>query len=242
MALRDLHTHSCFCDGENTPEEMVLAAIAKGLACIGICAHSPVDFDRDYFLPAERFGEFQAEMARLKAKYADRIEVLCGLELDIFSDVDSSGFDYIIGSVHYVEADGNYISVDESFDILRDGCEKHFGGDYLALAERYYATLGRVAEKTGCDIIGHFDLITLNNDGNRMFDENDPRYVAAWKAAADALLESGKVFEINTGALCKGRRKVPYPAPAIQDYITARGGRFIRNSDAHKAENIAFNQ
>lgn len=242
MALRDLHTHSCFCDGENTPEEMVLAAIEKGLECIGICAHSPVDFDRDYFLPAERFGEFQAEMARLKAKYADRIEVLCGLELDIFSDVDSSGFDYIIGSVHYVEADGDYISVDESFDILRNGCEKHFGGDYLALAERYYATLGCVAEKTGCDIIGHFDLITLNNDGNRMFVENNPRYVSAWKAAADALLESGKVFEINTGAQCKGRREVPYPAPAIQDYITARGGRFIRNSDAHKAENIAYNQ
>lgn len=242
MARRDLHTHSCFCDGKNTPEEMVLSAIEKGLDCIGICAHSPVDFDRDYFLPAERFGEFQKELARLKEKYADRIEVLCGIELDIFSEVDTTGFDYIIGSVHYVEADGEYISVDESFDVLRNGCEKHFGGDYLALAESYYATLANVAEKTGCDIVGHFDLITLNNDENRMFDETNPRYVSAWKAAADALLKSGKVFEINTGAVWKGRREVPYPAPAIQEYIASKGGKFIMNSDAHKAEHIAFNQ
>ena len=32
---QDLHTHTTFCDGANTPEEMVQAALAQGLDCLG---------------------------------------------------------------------------------------------------------------------------------------------------------------------------------------------------------------
>ena len=83
MFTQDLHTHSNFCDGKNSPEEMVLSAIEKGLKRIGICAHSPVAFEKGGFLPEDRFGKFQKEISRLKDKYKDRIEVLCGIELTI---------------------------------------------------------------------------------------------------------------------------------------------------------------
>ena len=33
--LQNLHQHSTFCDGKNTPEEIVLAAIDKGFDVIG---------------------------------------------------------------------------------------------------------------------------------------------------------------------------------------------------------------
>lgn len=239
MVLQDLHAHSDFCDGKNSPEEMVSAAIEKGLRRIGICAHSPVAFDSEYCLPERRFGEFQAEICRLKEKYKDRIEVLCGIELDVFSEVDTSGFDYVIGSVHYVEADGEIFSVDDTFEKLDAGCRRHFGGDYLALAERYFETVAEAAEKTACDIIGHFDLVTKFNADGRLFDENALRYIAAWKAAADRLLKAGKPFEINTGGLSRGYRTVPYPAPKMMEYIKSHGGRFILSSDAHATENIA---
>lgn len=240
MVLQDFHAHSDFCDGKNSPEEMVLAAIEKGLRRIGICAHSPVDFDSEYCLSKDRFGEFQAEICRLKEKYKERIEVLCGIELDVFSEVDTSGFDYIIGSVHYVEADGEIFSVDDTFEKLEAGCRRHFGGDYLALAERYFETAAEVAGKTDCDVIGHLDLVAKFNADGRLFDENDPRYIAAWKAAADRLLRAGKPFEINTGGLSRGYRTVPYPAPKMMEYIKSHGGRFILSSDAHSADAIAF--
>ena len=240
MVLQDLHVHSTFCDGKNSPEEMVLSAIGKGLRRIGICVHSPVSFDSGYFAEEEQFPAFQAEIRRLREKYADSIDVLCGIELDIFSRVDVSGFDYVIGSVHYVEADGEFFSVDETFEKLEGGCRRHFGGDHLALAEKYFATAAGVAEKTGCDIIGHFDLVAKFNSGNRLFDENDPRYVAAWRAAADRLLSSGKPFEINTGGISRGYRTVPYPAPQIISYIAGNGGRFILSGDAHSADTVAF--
>ena len=40
MILTDLHVHTNYCDGKNTPEEMVLAAIEKGMECIGFSVHS----------------------------------------------------------------------------------------------------------------------------------------------------------------------------------------------------------
>ena len=34
MILEDFHVHTCFCDGKKSPEEMVLAAISKGMTKI----------------------------------------------------------------------------------------------------------------------------------------------------------------------------------------------------------------
>ena len=38
--LQNLHTHSSFCDGKNTPEEIVNYAIARGFDSIGFSSHS----------------------------------------------------------------------------------------------------------------------------------------------------------------------------------------------------------
>ena len=238
--LQDLHTHTCFCDGDDTPEEMVLSAIEKGLDRIGICTHCYTDFDETYCIPHEKYGEFQAEIARLKEKYKGKIEVLCGVEQDVFSSTETDGFDYVIGSCHYVPADDMLAPIDSLEEVLEYVCTEFYGGDYIAVAESYYKSVAKVVEKTNCDIIGHFDLITKYNEGGRLFDESDPRYIAAWKAAADELLKSGKTCEINTGAISRGCRTAPYPSEEIKSYLAGRGAKFILSSDAHRAENIAF--
>ena len=45
MIDRDLHIHTTFCDGKNSAEEMVLAAIDRGLKTIGFSSHSYLPFD-----------------------------------------------------------------------------------------------------------------------------------------------------------------------------------------------------
>ena len=237
---QDLHTHTTYCDGKNSPEEMVLSAIEKGLDRIGICTHGYTAFDESYCIPHEEYGKFQDEIAALKDKYSDKIEVLCGVEQDVFSDTETDGFDYVIGSVHYVMAGDEYAPIDEMVEILDYVCEEYYGGDYYAVAESYYKSVAQVAKKTNCDIIGHFDLITKFNEGGALFDENNPRYIAAWKAAADELLKSGKLFEINTGAISRGYRTEAYPSAAIKQYISEHGGKFILSSDAHSIETIAY--
>ena len=240
MITRDLHMHTSYCDGKNTPEEMVLAAVDKGLNTVGISGHSYTFFDTSYCMQKDDIARYIAELRYLRAKYFDKIHVLCGVEQDYYSDHPTDDFDYVIGSVHYIKAGEEYIPVDESAEILNSTKEKYFNGDIYALCEEYFSTVADVVNKTGCDIIGHFDLITKFIEREPIFDTNHPRYVAAWQKAADELLKTGVPFEINTGAISRGYRTSPYPAADIISYIKERGGRFVLSSDAHSADAIAY--
>lgn len=240
MAFCDYHTHTCFSDGHHTPEEMVRAAIAKGMPQIGFSDHSYTAFDESYCISKEKLGEYRQTIAELKQKYENQITILCGIEQDFYSQTPTNDYDYVIGSVHYVSAKGRYLAVDETPEILQSGVQELFDGDYYELAEAYFANVAEVAEKTDCDIIGHFDLVSKFNRENALFYERHPRYVQAWKQAADKLLTSGKCFEINTGAIARGYQTRPYPAPEMIDYIRTRGGVFLLSSDSHQIQNLCF--
>lgn len=238
MILRELHCHTTFCDGKNTPEEMVQAAIKKGLDTIGFSAHSYTFFDDDYCLLPENTLAYQTEIARLKGLYGDKIRILCGIEQDYYSDTPTEGYDFVIGSVHYIKVGYVYLPIDNQ--PFAQNVQTYLGGDYYALAEAYFANVADVAAKTGCHIIGHFDLLTKFNEGGKLFDESHPRYVAAWKKAVDALLPYGIPFEINTGAMARGYRTAPYPAEAILNYIKQKGGRLILAGDAHSRDGLCY--
>ena len=233
----DLHMHTVWSDGKNTPEEMVQEAIRKGLETVGISDHSSGD---PCGMKLEDNTAYKAEITRLKEKYAGQIRVLCGLERDFLTD-DFTEYDYTIGSVHWLRMpDGHRISIDWTPEKLREGAERYFGGDMYAVAEAYYEAEARVAEVTKCDIIGHFDLVTKFIEVDPSFDLHHPRYVKAWQQAADALLKAGKPFEVNFGAMSRGYRTGPYPAAEIRAYLREHGGKMLLSSDAHAKENIAF--
>ena len=240
MILTDLHTHTTFCDGKNTAEEMVLAAIEKGMECIGFSGHSYTDFDADFCMTKEGVQEYIEEVKRLKAKYADRIEVRLGIEQDQFSSESTAPFDYAIGSTHYVFVGDEWFSVDDTPEILKAAADKYFDGDLYALCEKYFEAEAEVITKTDADIIGHFDLVSKFNEKSCFWDESDPRYVAAWKKAADALIKSGKPFEINTGAISRGYRTEPYPSLEMIEYIKSKGGSFILSSDSHRTDTLLY--
>ena len=240
MAYSDLHTHTNFCDGKDSPEAMVISAIEKGLDTIGILTHSYVEFDKECSIAEDRQAEFIAEINRLKEKYKDRINVLCGVEVDYYATSVAEGYDYRLGSLHYFKFDDGFYSLDISIPGFIEMVEKKFGGDYLAACEEYYRLLTDVPRKTKCDIIAHIDLITKFNEGDKLFDTKDPRYVNAYKSAIDKLVGYGLPFEINTGAISRGYRTTPYPSPDVLDYIKEKGGRLMISSDSHSKENIAY--
>ncbi len=238
--MMDLHVHTCYCDGIDTPEDIVDAAIKKGLDTIGFSGHSYTFFDESYCMSIENTKKYFDKIQALKEMHKNKIKILCGLELDYYSDFNTSGFDYTIGSVHYLHIENEYIAVDHIFETLDYAAEKYFGGDYYSLCEEYFKTAGNVLEKTKADIIGHFDLITKFNEKEPRFDVTHPRYVEAYKNAIDRLLPYGKPFEINTGAISRGYRSAPYPHPDIISYIKSRGGKLILSSDSHKKETLTY--
>ncbi len=168
MILKDFHVHTNFCDGADAAEDMVLAAIDIGMTHLGFSGHSHTAFDESYCMSAEKTAEYRRGIARLKEKYADKIRIFCGIEQDYYSDAPTAGYDYVIGSVHYIEKDGDFFPVDESAAELSGAAQKYYGGDIYALAEEYFAKVGNILEKTGADIVGHFDLVTKFNEGGAM--------------------------------------------------------------------------
>ena len=237
-----VHTHSTLCDGKNTLAEMAAAAYDAGVRYFGASGHShtPVPSDEGNVLPADP-AAYRAEVLRLRAEYAGRMEVLLGVEWDSRSDGARAGFDYWIGSVHelYVPETWRYYCVDWKPESLAACRDEVCGGDFLAVAEWYYRDAAAVAEQKPT-ILGHLDLITKLNRGGVFFDEEAPRYRAAALEALHAADPTKTLLEVNTGAVQRGYRDAPYPAPFLLREWRAMGGRIILTSDAHSADALLF--
>ena len=232
--------HTIFCDGKNTPEEMVVSAINKGLKTVGLSGHSYTGNNELFGMSMENMQKYFDTVQDLKEKYKDKIEVLCGIEQDSFAGFPILDFDYVIGSVHYIYKDGVYLSVDYSEECFINDVNTYYNGDYYGYIEDYYKQVANVIRDTNADIIGHIDLVTKFNENNKLFDESNPRYVKAFKKAVDDLIPYNKPFEINTGAISRGYRTTAYPSLPILEYIKQKGGKVILSSDSHDVDSIAL--
>jgi histidinol-phosphatase (PHP family) len=229
--LANFHTHTVFCDGTDTAEDMVRYAIGLGFHQLGFSGHMDPDnhVDPKLYFP---------EVRRLQEIYKDRIEIICGLELDtIYDPAAAEGADYIIGSTHFAEVDADPpLSVDDSEERLQKLVREHFAGDYYRLARHYYELEATVYDRLHCDFIGHFDLVTRFNDSLHFLDENDPRYTAPALEAMEYLVSKGVPFEINCGAVNRNRKKELYPNRFLLKALKDFGGDILINSDAHQKE------
>ena len=241
MFLEDFHVHSTFSDGKNSPEEIVRQAVSLGVTRLGFSDHGYAPYDEDCGIPYDRVEAYRNCVAALKERWRDTIELYCGIEQDLYAGVPPWDFDYVIGSVHYLRLQGRYYAVDDTPEELRQVASEFFAGDYDALAEAYYESVGQVHTRTGCQIIGHFDLITKFSERCPELRFDGPRAERAWKAAAERLLEEGcRIFEINTGAMSRGWRSTPYPSLEIQRYLSRRGAKFILSGDSHSAKDLCY--
>lgn len=232
--ISNVHTHSVFCDGRDTPFEMAMRAFQLGFVSLGFSGHSDTGFDpcgmRDY-------NAYRAAVAAEKERWHGRMEIYCGIEQDYFSG-RAEGWDYVIGSVHYVEHGGKKLAVDWSPEETDRIIREEYDGCAEAFAEDYYALVGNIFDVTGCDIIGHFDLITKFDEEGKIF--SGARYRDAAMGAVEALTKTGAIFEVNTGALARGYRKTPYPAQWILRELRARGAEIIITSDCHNKDFLDF--
>ena len=160
MILQDFHIHSITSDGKNTLEDIVKAGIDLKLQKIGFYDHGYTEFDLSYCVPLDRLQEYKEEVKRLKSKYKSKIDIYLGIEMDYYSDISKDDFDYIIGSCHYVYKDNKYLSIDYKKEYTINFVKEYYQNDYLLFAEDYYNNVADIVNKTGADIIGHFDLIT----------------------------------------------------------------------------------
>ena len=235
--LQNLHTHSTFCDGKNTLAEMVEEAIARGFHSIGFSKHSYMPFS-DYFQVTKEEAEenarrYRAEARALKEAYRDKIEIYVSEEVEMFSDVERSHYDYLIGSVHYLKIGDDYVGFDRDLKKVRSIVDGRFGGDGMAFARSYYEHLAELPTHNSFDIIGHFDIHAKLNESGHFFDETSKEYLSYAFEALAALKGKIPFAEINTGAISRGYRSVPYPILPILKEMKRQGFGILFTSDCH---------
>jgi len=259
---QNLHIHTRYCDGNDTPEEMTVQAIQMGFNSIGISPHSysPWDSSHDVFLTSGKKIDFDAmpfgpdphmwpeyaarlqeDIRRLNEQYGDKIRVFSGLEWDVATPFDPTGLDYVIGACHFLSFDGEMVSYqgrvqedDGSIVPMEKWLIRHrFGGDRLALVKKYYSDFTEMLSRGHADIIGHFDCIANSNEKHGVFDTDDREYRKLALEALYAIAEKTSVFEVNTGAITYGDRYLPNPDPFILKELKRIGGQVLITSDCH---------
>lgn len=236
MKKQNLHTHTNFCDGKNTAEEMVLSAIDKGYDSLGFSAHIKTSFPSVALKDKDGYVQ---EILRLKQKYDDKIEIYLGAEFDLYSVDNVKDYEYTIGSVHFDIVDGKVISYDDKYDKVKHYVDTFFSGNGIEFAKKYYQAVKRLPDAFNFDIVGHLDVVTKHNEKHNLFDDNHPEYIESALDALHYLIKRGKkLFEINLGGITRGYKTCPYPSNFLLKEMVNAGCEFVITSDAHKTENL----
>ncbi len=237
------HTHTNYCDGKNTAREMIEGAIEKDFTSLGFSGHVPMNFDSGWAMTQENLEEYISEIRTLKEEYADKIEILCGIELDADYELDKKfDFDYVLSSVHQIHGKDRIYAIDYTAEELSECVEVEYGGSWNKMAEEYYENLAHLVVSEKTDVVGHYDLITKFNKNYALFDENDAEYQKSALKWLDFIIDNKPdvVFEVNTGAMFRCGNDTPYPASFILRRIGERGVRVTVSSDAHCIDALDF--
>lgn len=234
MQKQNLHIHTTYADGKDKPEALVQEAIQRGFTSIGFSEHSYMPYSRAIRqMTEEDMQAYKAEIRSLKERYRGIIDIFCGIEMEMFSNVPTDGLDYIIGSVHYLERDGKPCGFDRSLQDVLEYLDTHFDGNGLAFAEKYFETVSKMPERHSVDIIGHFDILTKNNEKGGFINVADPEYLKMGMEAIHTLRGKIPLFEVNTGAIARGYRTAPYPQIEFLKEFHRCGFGAVITSDCH---------
>ena len=232
---QNLHTHCTYCDGRDTPEEMIAYAIEKGFDSIGFSSHSynpySTYFEKDL---REEIKVYRKRILELKELYKDKIKIFCGLEYEFCSGEPVGEWDYTLGAIHYVPIPGGWGTFDSDATCVRNLINNSFDSDGQAFVKAYYDTMAKLPEAGNFDIIAHFDIITKNLEkAPDLFDADCKEYWDCALGAMEALRGKIPFFEVNTGAISRGYRTTPYPSIPLLKAFREMGFGAVITSDCH---------
>lgn len=215
---------------------MAAAAEDVGLEGVGFADHCNVSA-RPAMQQKKKENGFNLDVTYQRRREAIRllreqvdIPVFDAVEIDYLPDeedrirsfLDEAGFDYVVGSVHFID-DVNVHNTayfrDRSVAERQDAVDK------------YFDMLVSLIESSLADIVAHVDVLERNEALRGIAGEDQYRRVA------EALAGSESVPEINAGRLLRGYGR-PHPSPAFLDVLMEEGVEFTFGTDSHRPEEL----
>lgn len=236
MELINTHNHTTYCGhAESSMEDMVDAALAKGIATFAITEHYPMiePYDDCGYISMlySREDAYCQEVRDLRAAHPE-MEIILGTEVDWLGDSENrdlasedwNRFELILGSVHFIDGWG--------FDdpAYRDRWDE-MGVDEVW--RRYFEIWCEAAtSKMPFHVMAHPDLV--KKFGYRP--SFDPHFLYA--VAAEAAASAGRMVEVNTAGAYNPCAEF-YPAPDFLREFCRAGVPCTIGTDAHAARDVA---
>lgn len=233
--VMDYHAHTNYSDG--VPVWRMMRAVQNlSLDAIGFADHCNVS-SRDPMIQHKKVAGFnldetweRREVALEQMQKEFDTNILSGVEIDFHPDdmeeirsfLENTDFDYVIGSVHFIE--------DVNVHVPRYFAEKS-DEERRDAVDRYFDMLIQLIESELVDIAAHMDVIERNPSLRGIPTEEH------YHKVADALEASSTVTEINAGRVLQDYGQT-HPRPDFLNILRDRGIRFTRGSDAHTPQEL----
>ncbi len=229
----DYHIHTRYSDGHGTPEEYIAHALKENISELGFSDHLTLtDKQQDWSIQLDSFDKYIEEILSLKNKTKGliirlgiEVDYLPGKEDEIQKYINRYPFDYVIGSVHYMDG-----PIDNNPDYYKNK-------NLTELFENYFKLVARAASSGLFDIIGHADLVRIYNYHPGSDIENLYHELAA------EIKQHELVIEINTNGKNKPLNDF-YPDPGLLHVFREAGVGVCVNSDSHYPQHVGqyFNE
>lgn len=238
LPLVDYHVHTARCGhASGAMERYVEHAIETGLTELGFSDHlfmywlKPDQRDPELGMAEWEHDFYIQDVERCRSRYGRDITIRLSTEADFIPGHEQAlerilrayDWDYVIGSVHFVDDWG----LDDSRYISRYG-----DWDIDALYARYFDLVGASAETGLFDTIGHSDLV--KKFGHRPTVAQS----ASYATLATRLSRAGVCVEVNTAGLRKPVGEI-YPHPDLLRAFHNAGLPVTLGSDAHAPNEVA---
>jgi histidinol-phosphatase (PHP family) len=211
-------------------------AAERGVQALGVSEHvyrfrQALDvWDHPYWREHARddidaYCEFVREATSLKLGI--EADYVAGAEDRMASLLEGRDWDYVLGSVHFIQ--GGALDMEGDWDIWRSG-------DVEKVWMRYFETLGEAARSGMFDVLAHPDLVKVWGDADRR-PRRDLRFY--YDAAMDGIADSDVTIEVSTAGLRKPVGEI-YPAREFLEMCIEAGRPVALSSDAHTPNDLAY--
>jgi histidinol-phosphatase (PHP family) len=230
--LIDYHIHSNHSSDSNTPIiDLCRRARKINIEEIGFSEH--IDFDpQDWGYGYFDYERYTSDIDRVRERLSDSLIIRKGIEVDyqhrfendIRDWLNDKEFDFVIGSVHYL--DQQYIS-----DKLV--AQKSLQEIY----DLYFVEVKHSITSGLFDIVGHLDL-PLRYTYSYRETLNQINYWENMLETLNMIIDTDTYLEINTKGLREQCRSTYPSQDVLETYFEQGGQRISVGSDAHSTQEI----